>query len=122
VYFQCNGAQEICSVLRAEVQDALDSGGFSLTRSSERADYQVVADVEGVEQRTSQQFGTTFAVRTYSIEVSGEARTGEMVAMPAPSSVSFDPQYGSERVRERARLIGADITQRVKAFAQKRGG
>ena len=74
-----------------------------------------------LENRVSQQFGTTFAVRTYSIDVNGEApRTGENVSMPASTTLSFDPKFGSERVAEKARLVAADIVEKVKAFGQTR--
>jgi hypothetical protein len=123
VYFHCAGAPEICSALRTAVDEALDSGGLSAVRSAARADIDVAATVEGVQQNVSQQFGTTFAVRTYAIDVSAETtRTSEAVSMPPASNLSFDPQFGSARIAERARLVAADIVERVKAFAKKKRG
>jgi hypothetical protein len=106
------------------VDEALDSAGLSAVRQPPRADIEVAATVEGVQETVSRQFQTTFAVRTYSIDVIGETtRTGEAVPMPPPSNLSFDPQFGAARVQERARLVAADIVDRVKAFAaRKRGG
>jgi serine/threonine-protein kinase len=124
VYFRCSGPSEICSALRTAVDEALDSAGLSAVRQPPRADIEVAATVEGVQETVSRQFQTTFAVRTYSIDVIGETtRTGEAVPMPPPSNLSFDPQFGAARVQERARLVAADIVDRVKAFAaRKRGG
>jgi serine/threonine-protein kinase len=121
VFFRCSGAPEICGPLRAAVEEALDAGGLPAVRLPARADIAVAAEVEGVQQAVSQQFQTTFAVRTYSIEVSAETtRTDEAVSMPPPSNLSFDPQFGSARVAERARLVAADIVERVKAFAKRK--
>ncbi len=123
VFFQCAGAPEICSVLRTAVDEALDKGGFSNVRSPARADIVVNAAAGGIQERVSQEFKTTFAVRTYAIELSGEApHTNENVPMPAPTNVSFDPQFGSERVVERARLVAGDLVDKLKAFTQKKRG
>jgi hypothetical protein len=121
VFFRCSGAPEICGPLRAAVGEALEAGGLPAVRLPARADVGVAAEVEGRQQTISQQFQTTFAVRTYSIEVSAETtRTDEAVPMPPPSNLSFDPQFGSARVTERARLVAADIVERVKAFAKRK--
>jgi hypothetical protein len=105
------------------VDEALDNGGLSAVRQAPRADIDVAATVEGVQETVSNQFQTTFAVRTYSIDVVAETiRTGEAVSMPSPSNLSFDPQFGSARIAERARLVAADIVDRVKAFARKKRG
>jgi hypothetical protein len=111
----------VCSALRSAVDEALDKGGITSLRNAARADVVVDANVAPVDERVSQQFGTTFAVRSYTIEVSGEAqRTGENVPMPASSTLSYDPKFGSERVAERARLVADGIVERVKAFAAKK--
>jgi hypothetical protein len=90
-------------------------------RAAARADIDVAATVEGLQQTVSQQFQTTFAVRTYSIDLSAETtRTSEGVPMPPPSNLSFDPQFGSARVTERSRLVAADIVERVKAFVARK--
>jgi serine/threonine-protein kinase len=121
VYFHCSGAPEICSALRSAVDEALEAGGLASVRSAARADIDVGAAVEGLQQTVSQQFQTTFAVRTYSIALSAETtRTDENVSMPGATNLSFDPQFGSARVTERARLVAADVVERVKAFAKKK--
>jgi hypothetical protein len=89
-------------------------------RDAARADIAVEAAVTPVEDRVSNQFGTTFAVRTYSIEVSGEApKLGDSVAMPSSTTLSYDPKFGSERVTEKARLVADGIVEKVKSFAAK---
>jgi len=121
VAFRCGGAPEVCSALRTAVEEALQKAGISSLRDAARASIAVEATVTPLENRVSQQFGTTFAVRTYSIDVNGEApRTGENVSMPASTTLSFDPKFGSERVAEKARLVAADIVEKVKAFGQTR--
>ena len=124
VFFHCAGPPEICSVLRAQVDDALEKSGLSSVRSAQRADVDVGARVNALQQKVTQEFSTMLAVRTYSIELEAETtRTSERVAMPPPATLNFDPQFGSERVVEKARLVASDIVDRVKAFAaRKRGG
>ena len=74
-----------------------------------------------MQEKVSRDFGTTFAVRSYSIEISAEARrTSEAVSMPASTTLSFDPTYGSERLTEKARLVSAEIAEKVRAFAAKK--
>jgi hypothetical protein len=73
-----------------------------------------------MEGRAAPEFGTTFAVRTYSIELSAEAtRTSEAVSMPAPTTLSYDPNFGSERVAEKARLLAGEIADKLQAFVGK---
>jgi hypothetical protein len=123
VFFQCAGAPEVCSVLRTSVEAALDKSGFGSVRNAARADIAVSAAAGGVQERVSQEFKTTFAVRTYSIELNGETtRTSETVPMPTPTNVSFDPQFGSERVVEKARLVASELIDKLKAFTQKKRG
>ena len=84
-----------------------------------RADVTLSVDVELVEQRVQQSFGTTFAPRTYSAEVNGEAH-GVVVPMPPARTFSFDAQVGRERANENARLIAADAVDKVRDFWNKR--
>lgn len=83
----------------------------------------MTANAAPVEERVSQQFGTTFAVRTYSIELDGEApKLGESVAMPPATTVSYDQSVGRERLNEKARLVAGDVVERVNAFVKKKRG
>lgn len=111
----------MCSVLRSTVNDALEKAGYRVVNSPARSDVAVTAAAQPVENRVSREFGTTFAVRTYSIELNGEApRLGEAVAMPPATTVSYDQSVGRERLNEKARLVAGDIVERVQAFVKKR--
>lgn len=112
----------MCTQLRSAVTDALDKGNAINVRVPLRADIIVEARVMVVDERVDRQFGTTFAVRNFSIEIDGMTRVGETVPMPAPTTVSFDPQFGSERGAEKARVVAGDIAARIKAFVQKKRG
>jgi hypothetical protein len=103
------------------VEEALEGANLTSVRNAARADIDVAATVEGLQENVTRQFQTTFAVRTYSIDLSAETtRTSEAVPMPPPSNVSFDPQFGTARVTERSRLVAADVVERVKAFVQRK--
>jgi hypothetical protein len=123
VFFQCDGAPDVCGPLRAAVDEAIDKGGLSSVRNAARANITVLTRVEVLQQRVDRQFQTTFAVRNYSIEVSAETTsTNEAVTMPPTTTLSFDPQFGSERAAEKARLIAGDIVDRIKAFVRRKRG
>jgi len=120
VFFQCAGAQEVCSALRTAVDDELEKARLASVRNAARADIGISARVAGLEGRAGQQFETTFAVRTYSIELSAEAiRTSEAVSMPAPTTLSYDPSFGSERVAEKARVLAGEIADKLQAYLSK---
>jgi hypothetical protein len=86
-----------------------------------RAEVVVTATVTALEQRIDQQFGTTFAVRTYSVDMNAETtRSSEAVPMPAARTFSFDPRFGRERVEENARVLGDEAVDKVRAFWKKR--
>jgi hypothetical protein len=117
---RCAGAPEVCSAIRSAVDDALQKAGFRSMRDPSRADVAVEVNVVPVDERVSQQFGTTFAVRNFTIDVSGEApKLGDNVPMPSPTTLSYDPKFGGERVNEKARLVADGIVEKVKAFAAK---
>jgi hypothetical protein len=115
VFFQCAGAQEICSALRTALDDELQKARFASVRSAARADIGISAAVTAVQGRATADL--QFAIRTYSIAVSGEAvQSSEVVPMPAPTTLSYDPAFGSERVAEKARLVAGEIAERLQAF------
>ena len=120
IFFQCAGAQEVCSALRTAIDDELEKARFTSVRNAARADIGISARVAGVEGRVTPQFETTFAVRTYSIALSAEAtQTSEAVSMPPPTTVSYDPSFGSERVAEKARVLASEISDKLRAFLSK---
>jgi hypothetical protein len=108
----------VCNPLRTALDEALGGAGLTIVRRANGADIDVEAEVEVLQQNVDRQFGTTFAVRTYSIVLNGDAtKTGEVVSMPSVDNLSFDQRVGSERANERARLVAAGVVERVKAFA-----
>lgn len=120
VAFRCAGAGDVCNAIRSALDDALQKAGLRSVRDPSRADVAIEANVAPVENRVSNDFGTTFAVRTYSIDVSGEAtKLGDAVSMPSSTTLSYDPKFGAERVNEKARLVADGIVEKVKAFAAK---
>ena len=121
VFLQCTGAPDVCAALRASVERALERSGVPCVRAAARADLVVTATVTQLEQRVEQQFGTTFAVRTFSVDMSAEAtRSGDAVPMPAPRTFSFDARVGRERLEENARVMGDEVADKVTAFLKKR--
>jgi hypothetical protein len=104
------------------MDDAVAKAGYRNARDPGRADLTVLARVDVLQERIDRQFQTTFAVRNYSIEVSGDARTGDALAMPPARNLSFDPQFGAERASEASRALASDVVDRIKTFVQKRGG
>ena len=105
------------------MSNAFEKSGFRSVNTAARADIAIGATAEVLQQKVDQQFGTTFATRTYSIELTGEApRVGDDVAMPGASTVSFDPSVGRERLEEKARVIASDIVDRVRAYVKKKRG
>ena len=88
---------------------------FASVRSAARADIGIAARVAAVQGRVTPDL--QFAVRTYSIDVSGEAvQSSEAVPMPAPTTLSYDPSFGSERVAEKARLVAGEVAEKLQAF------
>jgi hypothetical protein len=121
VFFQCAGASEVCAALRSAIDQALERESLPGVRNPARAEIVIGANVTVVDERVDRQFGTTLAVRTYSVELTGEARrSGETVPMPAPSSFSFDARFGGDRLSENAHLIAESAVEKVRAFLKKR--
>jgi len=120
VAFRCVGPNEICTSIRTSVEDALQKAGMRALRDPGRADVVVEANVTPVSEHVNSDFGTTLAVRTFSIDVIGEApKLGDSVPMPTVSPLSYDPRFGAERVNEKARLVADGIVEKVRAFAAK---
>lgn len=115
VYFRCNGPAEICSPVRSEMLGALQGGSLPVVNDPANADIELTATVAVLDESVTESFGTTFTTRTYSIELTGESH-GEMVAMPAAQTFSFDARFGRTRAEERARLAAAQAVKAVRAF------
>jgi hypothetical protein len=41
------------------------------------------------------------------------------VSMPPPTTVSYDPSFGSERVAEKARVLAGEISDKLQGFLSK---
>jgi hypothetical protein len=123
VYFGCSGAPDVCAALRSAVRNAFEKSGLRSVNAAARADIAIGATAAALQEKVDRQFDTTFATRTYSIELTGEApRTGDDVVMPGASTVSFDASMGRERLEEKARVIASDIVDRVRAYMKKKRG
>jgi hypothetical protein len=121
VLFKCLGAPRMCSALRNAFAEALQKEGLPAGLTPDQADVVIEASVTVLDERTDEQFGTTFVVRTFAIDVGAEApRLGRSVPMPATTSVSFDARFGQERLAEKARTLADDAIARVRNFWRKR--
>jgi eukaryotic-like serine/threonine-protein kinase len=120
VFVECRGPGEVCGAVRAAFDQTLQRERLAIARTADRADIVLVATVTLVDERRDQQFGQTMAVRTYSMEVLGDApRMERVVPMPAPRTFSFDQRVGAERANENARAMAIDAVRHIRDF-QKR--
>jgi hypothetical protein len=120
VAFRCAGAANVCASLRGAIGPAFDAQSIVSVSDAGKADILVEARVEVVSERTEQMFGTTFVTRTYSVELSGEARaTSQAVPMPASTTFSFDARVGQERLDGQMRVIAASAAERIRSFWKK---
>jgi serine/threonine protein kinase len=119
VFVQCNGPVEICSPVRSAMADALRKDHMPMAASAGRADVTLAIEVELIEQRVQESFGTTFAPRTFAVDVAGESH-GLLISMPPARTFSFDAQFGRERANENARLIAADAVEKIREFWKNR--
>ena len=119
IAFQCTGANEICSALRSAIQETTSRQGLSLVRSG--ADIELSARVELLEERVDRQFGQTMAVRSYSIDIEGDAaKLNETVPMPPAQNVTADARFGGERFAEAGRVAAAGAVERVLQYWAKK--
>ncbi len=120
VYHRCEGLSDACSSLKSALQQSFDRAGLPVSPLSE-AEIVLLIYAEEIESRTEEQFGTTFVVRTYSVEASAEApRFGEPLNMPPPEVFSFDTRFGRERLNERSRVFSDTLTETILSYWSKR--
>lgn len=81
-----------------------------------RADVVVQVDVEEIEARSEQQFGTTFVVRTYSVDAGGSSPHFDEELVLPPKMVSFDARLGREKLQEQSRLIASELVDQVRKY------
>jgi hypothetical protein len=120
--FECTGPSEVCSPLRQAIQEIAEREGLVMTRASNKAvEIVLTAEAAIVDERQQRSFGTNFAVRTYSIDISAEStRFNQDVPMPASRTFTADAGVGRERIAENARVAAADAVERVQQFWKKR--
>ena len=113
IFFQCAGAQEVCSALRTAIV-------IRDTEGSKAIGPFYTALGRRVWEQPPPPTDMPAAVREYSITLSAEAtQTSEAVSMPPPTTVSYDPSFGSERVAEKARVLASEISDKLRAFLSK---
>jgi eukaryotic-like serine/threonine-protein kinase len=123
VFVECTGAAEICGAVRTAFDQALERQKMPSVRRADRADIVVVATASLLDTRHEQQFGTSFAVQTFGLEVSAEAADGlEAIGMPPSRTFSYDPRFGRERATENARLVAGDAADRIQKFWRAKRG
>jgi serine/threonine protein kinase len=120
VEIHCQGLSDACGSLRSELENSLRRAGLPLA-GADTPEIVVTLYTEEIESRSEQQFGTTFVVRTYSMEAAGQApRFGEAVSMPPPEVFSFDTRLGRERLNERSRALGEAVTRSIRQYWSRR--
>ena len=117
----CVGVRDGCAALRFAIVEEGRKQGIAIARPP-RGDVVVEIDVEEIEARQETQFGTTFIVRTYSVEATGSSRHFDEDLYLEPKMISFDARLGREKLREQSRLIAADVVAAVQDYwSQNRG-
>jgi len=120
VAFRCAGPPDVCAALKSAVDQALAKDSMTSTRDAARADVALESAVTLVDEQTQTMFGTTFTVRNYTIDVSGEARaSSDSVPMPSAATLNYDARY-RDRLDEKARTVAADVVEHIRAYWKKR--
>jgi hypothetical protein len=120
VSFRCEGAAQVCGALRSAMTDAIGRHSLRPVSNEGAADVRVVADVVLADESSEQLFGSTFVIRTYSVEFSGESRDGDLVSMPAPTTLTFDAAYAQQKLPNDARTMATDAAARVRTYWRQR--
>jgi serine/threonine protein kinase len=116
VEIHCQGLSDACGSVRGELESSLRRAGLPLA-GADPPEIVVSLFTEEIESRSEEQFGTTFVVRTYSMEAAGQApRFGEAVSMPPPEVFSFDTRLGRERLNERSRALAEAVTRSIRQY------
>ena len=117
----CEGVGDGCAALRFAIVKECRKQGVPVARPP-RGDVVVRLDVEEIEARTEEQFGTTFVVRTYSIEASGSSRHFDDELVLPPKMITFDARLGREKLREQSRVIASDLVAAVREYWNRNRG
>ena len=117
----CEGVRDGCAALRFAIVEASRKRGLRVARPP-RADVHLVLAIEEVEARQEEQFGTTFVVRTYAVEVQGDSPHFDEELIMAPQMVTFDARLGRDKLKEASRRIAAEVVDAVSDYwARQRG-
>jgi eukaryotic-like serine/threonine-protein kinase len=123
IYFECTGASDVCGALTTAFEQALEREGLPHAARPDGAEILVNASATLVDTHYDQQYGTSFVVQTFSLELRAEAiRDGSAVSMPAAKTFSFDRRVGGERAAEQGRLMAGEALARIQKFWTKRVG
>jgi hypothetical protein len=123
IYFECTGASDVCGALTTAFEQALEREGLPRAARPDGAEILVNASATLLDTHQDQQYGTSFVVQTFSLELRAEAvRDASAVSMPAARTFSFDRRFGGERAAEQGRLMAAAAVERIQTFWAKRVG
>ena len=121
VVFRCTGEMPVCASLRSAMGPALKAQAIVSTNDPAAADILFDAQVEFIDERPQQMFGTVIVTRTYSIELSAQTTTrSATVPMPQASTVSYDARVGQEKLDGQMRVIAASAAGKIRAYWQGR--
>jgi hypothetical protein len=113
----------VCGALTTAFEQALEREGLPRAARPDGAEILVNASATLLDTHQDQQYGTSFVVQTFSLELRAEAvRDGSAVSMPAARTFSFDRRFGGERAAEQGRLMAAAAVERIQTFWAKRVG
>lgn len=113
--FVCDGVRDGCAALRFAVVEECRKLGIPMANRA-GGDVLVRVDVEEVEARNEQQFGTTFVVRTYSIDAGGSSPHFDEELVLPPKMISFDARRGREKLQEESRVIASELVDQVRKY------
>jgi hypothetical protein len=123
VYFECTGEPDVCGAVSGAFERALERDGLPHAAHPDRAEVVVSARATLLETSQNEQFGTSFAVQTFSLQLQGEStRDGIAISMPPAKTFSFDRRFGRERAAEQGRLMADEAVERIQKFWTKRIG
>ena len=121
VYVACDGLSDACASVTSALRDVIERDGMSWTSQSE-AEVLISIFAEEIEARSETQFGTTFVIRTYSMEARVSAPRFGDVAMPPPEVFSFDTRFGRDKLDERTRVMASKVRERIRRYWNERIG
>ncbi len=111
----CEGVRDGCAAFRNAIVESCGRNGLRMARLG-RSDVHVRLEVQEIEARQEEQFGTTFVVRTYAVEAEGESPHFDDLLTLEPHIFTFDARLGREKMREQSRLVGSDIVDALQAY------